>query len=151
MGVIDAFVYAHNHHRRNLDNSGNFGDSMEGRIRLMTAITPTNAHVYQSICLAGRPLVVLHQKFRLLAAKARYPNLPDSRTTTRKKKATTVKDGPLLQMEELPSLRVKPQLVGALSPARLMEGYISCLVWSSQPNAGARLHSNNTTELSSIN
>ena len=26
MGVIDAFVYAHNHHRRNLDNPGNFGD-----------------------------------------------------------------------------------------------------------------------------
>ena len=23
MGIIDAFVYAHNHHRRNVDNPGN--------------------------------------------------------------------------------------------------------------------------------
>ena len=30
MGVIDAFVYAHNHHRRNMDNPGNFGDCMKG-------------------------------------------------------------------------------------------------------------------------
>ena len=25
MGVIDAFDHAHNHHRRNMDNPGNFG------------------------------------------------------------------------------------------------------------------------------
>ena len=50
----------------------------------MTAITPTYAHAYQSIFLAGRPLVV-HQKFRLLAAEAKYPHLPNSRTTTREK------------------------------------------------------------------
>ena len=43
MGVIDAFVYAHNHRRRNVDNPGNFGDCMEGRVRFMTAITPTYA------------------------------------------------------------------------------------------------------------
>ena len=35
MGVIDAFVDAHNHHRRNMDNPGNFGDCMKGRIRFM--------------------------------------------------------------------------------------------------------------------
>ena len=85
MGIIDAFVYAHNHHRRNLDNPGNFGDCMEGRNRLVTAITPTFAHAYQSIFLSRRPLVVPYQKFRLPAAKARYPNLPNSRTTTREK------------------------------------------------------------------
>ena len=39
MGVTDAFVYAHNHHRRNIDDSGNFEDCMKGRIRFMTAIT----------------------------------------------------------------------------------------------------------------
>ena len=26
LGVIDPFVYAHNNHRRNMDNVGNFGD-----------------------------------------------------------------------------------------------------------------------------
>ena len=37
MGVIDAFVYAHNHHRRNVDNPGNFDDCTKRRIRFMTA------------------------------------------------------------------------------------------------------------------
>ena len=58
---------------------------MEGRIRLMSAITPTYAHAYQSLCLAGRVFVVGHQRFRLPAAKAIYPNLHNSRTTTREK------------------------------------------------------------------
>ena len=40
MGVIDAFVHAHNPYRRNMDNPGNFGDGMKGRIRFLTAITP---------------------------------------------------------------------------------------------------------------
>ena len=44
MGVIDAFVHAHNPFRRNMDNLGNFGDGMKGRIRFMTAITPAYAH-----------------------------------------------------------------------------------------------------------
>ena len=58
MCIIDAFVCAHNRHRRNLDNPGNFGGCMEGRIRLMAAITPTYAHAYQSICLVGRPILI---------------------------------------------------------------------------------------------
>ena len=56
---------------------------MERRIRFITAITPTKAHAYQAICLVGRLLVVLHQKFRLPAAKAKYPHLANSETTTR--------------------------------------------------------------------
>ena len=51
----------------------------------MTAITSTYAHAYQSLCLTGRLFVVHQQKFRLPASKARYPNLPNSRTTTREK------------------------------------------------------------------
>ena len=39
MGFVDAFVYAHDHHRRNIENPGNFRDCMKGRIRFMTAIT----------------------------------------------------------------------------------------------------------------
>ena len=44
MGVIDAFVFAQSHHRRNVDNPGKFGDCMDGRFRFVTAITPTYAH-----------------------------------------------------------------------------------------------------------
>ena len=33
MGVIDAFQNAHNHHRHNANNPGNFQDCMEGTIR----------------------------------------------------------------------------------------------------------------------
>ena len=48
MGFIDAFVSAHHQHRRSIENSGNFGDCMKGRIRFMTAITPAYAHAYQA-------------------------------------------------------------------------------------------------------
>ena len=79
-GVIDAFCLR-NLHLRNADNPRNLGDGTERRIRFMTAITPTYARAYQSICLARRPMAILHQKFRLHSAKARYPHLPKSRTT----------------------------------------------------------------------
>ena len=68
MGLIDAFVYAHHQHRQSIENSGNFGDCMKGRIRFMTAITPAYAHTYQATCLTRQ---------------ARYPYLPSDRSTTR--------------------------------------------------------------------
>ena len=83
--LVDAFVYAHNHHRRNMDNPGNIGGCMKGTIRFMTAITPAYAQTYQLIYLTRRILVVPREKFRLPAAKARYPHLPNSRTTTRER------------------------------------------------------------------
>ena len=49
----------------------------------MTAITPACAHAYQLICMTKHILAVPSQKFRLPAAKARYPHLPSARTTTR--------------------------------------------------------------------
>ena len=130
IGVIDAFVYARTCHRSNTNNPGNFGDSMEGRIRLMTAITPTYAHAYQSLCLVGRLFVVHHQKLHLLSKL-------DSRIfLTLKprhvKKATTSKDGAFLQMVVLASLRSKLQLGRAPSPALLMEGLTSCFSQLSQ-------------------
>ena len=85
MGVIDAFVCAHNHHYRKIDNPGNFGDCMKGRIRFMTAITPAYAHANQLICLTRHIPGVPSQKFRLPAAKARYPHLSHVRTTTRER------------------------------------------------------------------
>ena len=51
----------------------------------MTAITPSYAHAYQLICLTGHIPAALHSKFRLPAAKARYPHLPNVRTTTRER------------------------------------------------------------------
>ena len=86
---------------------------MEGRIRFITAITPTYAHAYQTICLASRSIVVCHQKFRSPAAKARYPHLPDSPTTTRERGNEFPKVGPFTLMEEPALLRVRPLLAGA--------------------------------------
>ena len=51
MGFIDASVYAHHQHHRSMENPGNFGDCMKGRIRFMTVITPAYAHACQVACL----------------------------------------------------------------------------------------------------
>ena len=83
MGFIDAFVYAHHQHRQGFENPGNFGDCMKGRIRFMTAITPAHAHAYQATCLARHIPGVPHQNFWL--PKARYPYLPNARSTTRER------------------------------------------------------------------
>ena len=80
MGLIDAFVHAHNHHRRNIENLGNFG-----RTHFMTAITPANAHAFQVTCLTRHMHAVPSQKFRLPSAKAKYPHLANGRTATRER------------------------------------------------------------------
>ena len=51
LGFLDAFVYAHHKHRLDSENSGNFGDCVKGRVRLMTAITPAYAHAYKQFVL----------------------------------------------------------------------------------------------------
>ena len=83
MGIIDAFVYARNFHSHKKNNPRKFEDFMEGRISLLTAITPLCAHAYQTLNLARRPLDILHQRFRLPSVKAQYQNLPNNRITTR--------------------------------------------------------------------
>ena len=85
MGFIDALVYAHNHHRWNIENPGNFEDCMKGRIRFMTAINPAYAHAYQVTCLTRHMPAVPRLNFRLPKPKARYPHLPNVRTTTRER------------------------------------------------------------------
>ena len=85
MGFIDAFVYAHNHHRRNIENPGNFGDCMKGRIRFMTAITPAYGHAYQVTCLTRHIPEVQNQRYRLPITKAMYAHLPNVRTATRER------------------------------------------------------------------
>ena len=85
MGFLDAFVDAHHKHRLDSENSGNFGDFMKGRIRLMTAITLAYAHVYEATCLAQLFPAVLHHNFRLSKPKSRYPYLPKARSITRER------------------------------------------------------------------
>ena len=68
-----------------IENPGNFGDCMEGRIRFMTAITPAYAHAYQVTCLTRLIPAVQTQRFRLPSAKARYPHLTNIRATTRER------------------------------------------------------------------
>ena len=85
MGFIDAFVYAHHQGRRSIESSGNFGDCIKGRIRFMTAITSAYAHAYQATCLTRHIPVVPRLNFRLPKPKARYPHLPNVRTTRRER------------------------------------------------------------------
>ena len=85
MGAIDAFVYAHHPHRR-IENPGNFGNCMKGRIRLMTAITPACAHAYQVVCLTRHVLTASRLNFRF--PKTKKPDVhifPNGRSTTRER------------------------------------------------------------------
>ena len=82
LGIRDAFVYAHHQHRRNIENPGNFGDCMKGRIRFMTAITPAYAHAYLVTCLTRPWPATVPFKFRLPKPRARYPHLPNAGSYT---------------------------------------------------------------------
>ena len=75
MGFLDALVYAHHQHCRILENTGNFGDCMKGRIRFMTAITPAYARAHQAPCLAQHMPAVPRQNFRLPKPKVTVINL----------------------------------------------------------------------------
>ena len=81
LGSFDAFVYAPHQHRRIVENPGNFGDSMKGRVWVMTAITLAFAHAYQATCLAQYLSGVPHHNFRLPS----YPYLPNDRSITRER------------------------------------------------------------------
>ena len=93
---------------------------MEGRVSVMTAITPIYAHAYQSIYLTGRHVGTPHQQFRSPAVRVKYPHLPNSRTTTRQKGMIS-RIGLSIPMEELACLMVKPWLAGVLLLVHLME------------------------------
>ena len=67
------------------ENSGNFGDCMKGRVRLMTAITPAYAHAYQATCLAQHFPGVPKHTFRQPKPKSRCPYLPNNRSITRER------------------------------------------------------------------
>ena len=102
---------------------------MEGRIRLVTAITPSYAHAYQILCATRRPVDIPNQGFRLPSAKGKKRTFQTA-GPTRRTKVMTSRDGLCSPMEEpIPSM-VKPLLVGSLSPAQSLEDFISSFVWS---------------------
>ena len=150
MGFLDTFVYAHHEHRRLVENPGNFGDCMKGRIRFMTAITPAYAHAYQATCLARHMPAVPHHNFRLPKIKARCPYLPNDRSTTRTRGTdfrgwsiyidggTRIVDG-----ETLAGWRVISR-----SPHGMMDIMFGPVVTTEAHLAfsDARAHSNNTAE-----
>ena len=153
MGFIDAFVYAQHQHRRSIDNPVNSGDCMKGRIRFMTAITPSYAHAYQLICLTGHIPAVLHSNFRLPAAKARYPHLHHVRTTTRERGNF---QGWALYTDGGTQFADGEALAGLGAVARSHHGRIYVMfgpVVTTEAHlafAGARVHSNNTAEMSAV-
>ena len=154
MGFIDAFVYAHHQHRRSIENPGNLGDCMKGRIRFMTAITSASAHAYQETCLTRHMPAVPRLNFRLPKPQARYPHLPNIRTTTRERSNdfhgwTIYTDGGTrhVNAETLAGWGVIAQslhgrIVVLFGPVITAEAH---LVFS-----GARTHSNNTAEMTAM-
>ena len=106
MGAIDAFVYGHNHHRRNMDNLVNFGDCMKGSIRLMTE---KNSSIYSRI-----PINLLGRTFLLFSIQNFVCRMPKPDTSIfpslvpqHTKEAMTFRVGPSTLTEVL-ALLVKP-------------------------------------------
>ena len=146
----------HTCHRRFNGQSKTFpATAWKEKFALMTAVTP---NIRQCVplpmpCWTPRS-IFLAKSFVCRLSKAKYPNPPNTRTTTREE-ASDLKGGLFVQMAELASLKVKPQLVGARAPRSPDEKYISCWVRSFQPEAhlayaGARLDSTNTAVSSII-
>ena len=156
MGFIDAFVYAHHQHRRSIENPGNVGDCMKGRIRFMIAITPAHAHAYQATCLTRHMLAVPHQNFRLPRTKARYPQLPNARSTTRERGNVNDFQGWAIFTDGCTRLVDGATSTGWSAIARSRHGRIDIMfgpVITTEAHlafSGARNHSNNTAEMSAM-
>ena len=107
MDFIDAFVYAHHHHRRNIENPGNFGDCIkrENPLFCLLSLLPTpmrtRQHASQDICLQSRAKTSV----------CRSPK-PDTRTFTlvpqHVKEVMISRDGPFIQTGVLDLWMVKP-------------------------------------------
>ena len=154
MSFLDAFVYAHHQHHQSFENPGNLGDCMKGRIRFMTAITPAKAHAYQATCLATHMPAVPHKNFRLPKLKARYPYLPNARSTTHEKGndycgwaiytdgGTRVVDGETLAGWSVISRSPHGRFDVMFGPVVTTEAHLAF--------TGARAHSNNTAEMTAM-
>ena len=107
MGLIDAFVYAHNHHRRNIENPGNFWGLHERKDSLYDC---------HHSCLCPRVPGHLPDKTHTCSPKSKNfaDRVPKSDVRTspiivpqHAKEAMTFGDGPSTLMEVLALLMVK--------------------------------------------
>ena len=112
LGLLDAFVYAHHKHRQGVENPGNFGDCMKGRIRFMTAITPAYAHAYQTTCLARHLPAVPHQNVRDAQTQSQISLSSQCSFLKHVKEAMIIVGGLFIQMVVLALLMVKLLLDG---------------------------------------
>ena len=154
MGVLDAFVHARNHHRRNIDNPGNLGAWLRRENSFYDCNHSAYAHAYQFICVAGHIPAALPSKFRLPVAKARYPHLPNARTTTREKGndfhgwaiyidgGTRSADGETLAGWCVVARSPHGRIYVMFGPVVRTEAHLAY--------AGARIHSDNTADMSAI-
>ena len=119
----------------------------------MTAITLADAHAYQATCLARHMPSIPHQHFRLPELKARYPYLPNYRSTT-STRGIDFRGSTSFIEEVIASLMVKLWLDGVISRSSL--GRIHIMfgpVFTTEahlPFSGARTHSNNTAEMTAM-
>ena len=82
MGIIDEIVYAQ-FHRHKGNNAGRFDDCIEGRIRRMTAITPTYVHErFRQYALSDTRWSSFDRNFVCRQPRLKYPNLPHIRSAT---------------------------------------------------------------------
>ena len=154
MRFIDAFVYAHHQHRRSIENPGKLGDCMKGRFRFMTAITSADAHAYQEKCQTRHMPAVPRLNFRLPKPKARYPHLPNVRTTTRERGydfhgwaiyadgGTRVVDGETSAGWGAIARSPHGRIDVMFGPVITTEAHLAF--------SGARTHSNNTAEITAM-
>ena len=72
LGIVDAFVFAHNHHRHNTDNPGNFEDCMEELICVITALTPAYARAFQNLCPVGHSDAISVRERQTLRSQGQF-------------------------------------------------------------------------------
>ena len=82
-GLLSAFVTAYNVRRTNRSPDLDFKELMYGRIKMMTALCPTWAHTYQTMCLGFHLEHLRPEAFGLPKRKKKFTMLPTCRTTTR--------------------------------------------------------------------
>ena len=151
---LDHPDFLRSNHSRNMDNPGNFGDCMKGIFFFFYRNHSGLTHAYQLICLKRHLPVVPRQKFRLSAAKDRYPHFSHVRTTISEK-------GNVFQVWDICTdggtrLADGETLAGRGAVARSLHGKMHVMfgqVITTEAHlafAGARVHFNCTVEVSAI-
>ena len=122
----------------------------------MIAITPAHAHACQATCLTRHMLAVPHQNFRLPRTKARYPQLPNARSTTRERGNVNDFQGWAIFTDGCTHLVDGATSTGWSAIARPRHGRIDNMfgpVITTEAHlafSGARNHSTNTAEMSAM-